>query len=255
MFYGESLDILNIIIKFTGTSSSSSYHIPVVQKVLFHFNKNLEIQVFWKILSAVENLAIRILWIFVKQFKMFWSEKIGNFLHFNTNCVSLIDWLKVAENKWIGQSIALSDFYDLPLDEVIKSFGFFTRQFLVHFIPSTQDPFIASYWFWRWWRGIGGSEIPTWSELPHDKTNKVACVPGKDSDQPGHPPTLIRVFAVRMKRALVLSYPLRAQRKLIRLGGCPGWSESSLGAQSFCWFCHEAAHLFLWVCCLLKNVL
>ena len=31
---------------------------------------------------------------------------------------------------------------------------------------------------------------------------------------------------------------------LIRLGGCPGWSESSLGAQSFCWFCHEAAHLF-----------
>ena len=23
---------------------------------------------------------------------------------------------------------------------------------------------------------------------------------------------------------------------------CPGWSESLLGAQSFCWFCHEAAH-------------
>ena len=22
------------------------------------------------------------------------------------------------------------------------------------------------------------------------------------------------------------------------LGGCPGWSESSLGAHSFCWFCH-----------------
>ena len=33
-----------------------------------------------------------------------------------------------------------------------------------------------------------------------------------------------------------------AQAKtLIRLGGCPGWSESSLGAQSLCWFCHEAA--------------
>ena len=25
--------------------------------------------------------------------------------------------------------------------------------------------------------------------------------------------------------------------------GCPGWSEFSLGTQSFCWFCHEAAHL------------
>ena len=28
------------------------------------------------------------------------------------------------------------------------------------------------------------------------------------------------------------------QRRLIRLDGYPGWSESSLGAQSFCWFCH-----------------
>ena len=35
-------------------------------------------------------------------------------------------------------------------------------------------------------------------ELPHDKTNKVACAPSEDSDQPGHPPSLIRVFAVRL---------------------------------------------------------
>ena len=58
---------------------------------------------------------------------------------------------------------------------------------------------------------------------PHrDKTNKMACVPSEDSDQPGHPPSLIRVFAVRMKKAWVLSYPLSAQRRLIRLGGCLG---------------------------------
>ena len=30
---------------------------------------------------------------------------------------------------------------------------------------------------------------------------------------------------------------------LIRLGGCPGWSESSLSAQSFWWFCHVAAQI------------
>ena len=47
------------------------------------------------------------------------------------------------------------------------------------------------------------------------------------------------VFAVRMKKA----YPLSVQRRLISLGGCPGWSESSLGAQSFCCFCHEVAHI------------
>ena len=35
----------------------------------------------------------------------------------------------------------------------------------------------------------------------------------------------------------------RTANTLIRLGGCPGWSESSLGAQSLCWFCHAAAHM------------
>ena len=43
-------------------------------------------------------------------------------------------------------------------------------------------------------------------EPPHDKTNKVAVRPAKTQIS-------------------------------------PGWSESSLGAQSLCWFCHEAAHL------------
>ena len=33
-------------------------------------------------------------------------------------------------------------------------------------------------------------------EPPHDKTNNMTCAPSKDSDQPGHPPSLIRVFAV-----------------------------------------------------------
>ena len=35
----------------------------------------------------------------------------------------------------------------------------------------------------------------------------------------------------------------RTAKTLIRLGGCPGWSESLLGAHAFCWFCHEAAHI------------
>ena len=41
-------------------------------------------------------------------------------------------------------------------------------------------------------------------EPPHDKTNKLICAPSEDSDQPGHPPSLIRVFAVRMKKAWLL---------------------------------------------------
>ena len=36
---------------------------------------------------------------------------------------------------------------------------------------------------------------------------------------------------------------MQTAKTLIRLGGCPGWSESSLGAHSFCWFCHVAAEI------------
>ena len=79
----------------------------------------------------------------------------------------------------------------------------------------------------------------TWQNQQND------CAPSEDSDQPEHPPSLIRVFAVRIKKPWVLSYPLRAQRRLIRLVGCSGWSESSLRAHSFCWFCHVAAHVLL----------
>ena len=31
------------------------------------------------------------------------------------------------------------------------------------------------------------------NEPAHDKTYKMACVPSEDSDQSGHPPSLIRV--------------------------------------------------------------
>ena len=40
------------------------------------------------------------------------------------------------------------------------------------------------------------------------------CATSEDSDQPGHPPILISVFAVSMKEAWVLSYPLSAQWRL-----------------------------------------
>ena len=45
----------------------------------------------------------------------------------------------------------------------------------------------------------------------HDKTNKMTCAPSKDSDQPGHAPSLIKVFAVCMKKHWALNYLLSAQ--------------------------------------------
>ena len=52
-------------------------------------------------------------------------------------------------------------------------------------------------------RGILVTEFWNLNE-PHDKTNKLSMRPA-NSDQPGHPPSLIRVFTVRSL-------------------GCPGWS-------------------------------
>ena len=84
----------------------------------------------------------------------------------------------------------------------------------------------------------------SWNEPPHDKTNKMACAPSADSDQPEHPPSLIRVFAVRMKKALVFSYPLSVKRRL--------WSDWAAAQPDLslrwahmplCWFCHEAAQI------------
>ena len=52
----------------------------------------------------------------------------------------------------------------------------------------------------------------------------MACVPSEDSDQPGYAPSLIRIFAVCMKKHWIFGYPSSAQRRLIRLGRRPGWS-------------------------------
>ena len=65
------------------------------------------------------------------------------------------------------------------------------------------------------------------NQSPYDKTNKMICAPSEDSDQPGHPLSLIRIYAVRMKKHSALK---RTLKTMIRLGGCPGWSVSSLGA-------------------------
>ena len=79
------------------------------------------------------------------------------------------------------------------------------------------------------------------NEPPHDKTNKMICASSEDSGQPGHLPSLIRVFAVRLKKAWLSSYPLSAQRSR--------WSDwvDAQADLSLRWahmpFCHEAAQM------------
>ena len=74
--------------------------------------------------------------------------------------------------------------------------------------------------------------------INHDKSHMSPCMT-KPTKWPVHPAkSRISIFIVRMKKHWVLSYPLSAQRRLIRPGGCPG-SESSLGIQ---------VKLLVWLC-------
>ena len=59
----------------------------------------------------------------------------------------------------------------------------------------------------------------------------MTCAPTKDSGPPGHPPSSIRVFAVRFMGSQGPKASSCRQQRLVRLSGCPDWSESLLGAQ------------------------
>ena len=79
------------------------------------------------------------------------------------------------------------------------------------------------------------------NEPPHDKTSKMVCAPSEDSDQSGHPPRLIRVFAVRPKSSCGHNVSSCGQWRLwsdwadAQADLSPHWAQRSIR------FCHEAA--------------
>ena len=78
-----------------------------------------------------------------------------------------------------------------------------------------------------------------------DKNNKMTFAPSEDSDQPGHPPNLIRVFAVRSTDSQGPNGPSCEQRRL-----WSDWADAQADLslrwahRLFCWFCRAAAHYF-----------
>ena len=81
-------------------------------------------------------------------------------------------------------------------------------------------------------------------ETPRDKTSQMTVCPAK-TDQPGHPPSPIRVFAVRSMRSLGPKLSSCGMRRL-----CSDWADAhgdlSLrwAHMPLCWFSHEAAHIW-----------
>ena len=70
----------------------------------------------------------------------------------------------------------------------------------------------------------------------HDKTSKMTLAPNEDSDQPGRAwasaqseQSLRRLHEETLGSQLSIECTAKT---LIRLGGCPGWTESSLGTKA-----------------------
>ena len=49
----------------------------------------------------------------------------------------------------------------------------------------------------------------------------MTCAPSSDSDQPGHPPCLIRDFAMHMKKLWITGYPKSTQQRVYQTGWMP----------------------------------
>ena len=80
-------------------------------------------------------------------------------------------------------------------------------------------------------------------EPPHDKTNKMIVRPAKTQISLGIRPVWSESSLSAWRKLGSLATHWAHREDSDQTGRCPGWSESSLGAQSFCWFCHEAAHI------------
>ena len=80
-------------------------------------------------------------------------------------------------------------------------------------------------------------------ESRHDKTNKMSMLPAKTQISLGIRPADQSLRCPHEESLGPWLLIERIAKTLIRLGACPGWSESSLGTHSFCWFCHVAAQI------------
>ena len=86
----------------------------------------------------------------------------------------------------------------------------------------------------------------TWTlfEPWHDKTNKMSVRPAKTRSAWASAQSDQSLRCALNGYLRTQCFFMRTAKILIKLGGRPGWSESSLGAHSFCWFYHVAAHFF-----------
>ena len=104
-------------------------------------------------------------------------------------------------------------------------------------------------------RQSNSNEYPQHNWAASWQNQKYDCSPSEDSDQPRHRPSLITVFAVRMKKPWVLSFTSSAQRRLwsdwaqadCALSKDSDWAQADL---SLCWaHSHFVGFVIRWLIC------
>ena len=143
------------------------------------------------------------------------------------NVLMMTDWWRQFF-PWVRSGSAL--FAKTCLSKNMGYYYCFTRLYLSDSKMSPTDYISAHNYIIKW--------AAAW------QNQQMTCVPSKDSDQPGHLPSLIRVFAVCMKKPWSLAI----------LRGHEDWSEwadaqADLSLcwvhRSFCWFCRGAVQIIL----------
>ena len=82
-------------------------------------------------------------------------------------------------------------------------------------------------------------------EPQNGKTNKMTCAPSEDSDQPGHPPSLISVFTVRSVGSEGPKLSSCGQRRL-----CPDWADAKADLSLRCAHSHFVGFLVRRLICI-----
>ena len=101
---------------------------------------------------------------------------------------------------------------------------------LILFVLSCRGSLMIPDYEWRFKEKLTSPHL---SRLMTKPTN-WHC-PSEDSDQPGHRPSLIDVFAMRSEGSLGPRISSCGQRRL--------WSDWA--HRAFCWFCRDAAHFLI----------
>ena len=129
---------------------------------------------------------------------------------------NLIKYSKLSDRTWISNTQVSIKF----LPNTGENYFLWSDNWLMYLQHSLAGGNRKINFFWQ-------TSETKWAATWQNQQSE--CAPSEDSDQPGHPPSLIRVFSICMNKHWFLSYPLSPQRRL-----WSDWADAQADL-SLCW--------------------